>query len=161
MRRSQVLCRIIRRRLLTLIAGFSPALLLMVLTAGCSADHSALKRSPCSSAVIYAIPQSEALALVREATLAVETRYGVSDLAIVEYPPAFPHVYFIPIAGTAASGQKVTGFRFEVWPVARCVRPPCVRPFVDALQAALDATGTATTVTNFQVRPHGEGGGDR
>jgi hypothetical protein len=84
-----VLCRIIRRRLLTLIAGFSPALLLMALTAGCSADHSALKRSPYSSAVIYAIPQSEALALVREATLAVETRYGVSDLAIVEYPARF------------------------------------------------------------------------
>jgi hypothetical protein len=156
-----VLCRL-RHRLVELIAGLSRAAPLIALSiAGCSADHSALKRSSYSSAVIYVIPQSEAWTLVREVSLAVETRYGVNDLAIVEHPPAFPHVYLIPIAGTAASGQQVTGFRFEVWPVARCVRPPCVRPFVDALQAALDATGTATTVTNFQSAPMARVGGNR
>jgi len=80
-------------------------------------------------------------------------------------------LYVIPTAGIGASGQQIDGFRFEIrypsyrggwrrgWmPVQnRLPEGGCEKTLTGALLAALGATGTATSVTNLETRPYGEG----
>lgn len=114
--------------------------LMALLVAGCSTQHSALNPSPDSPAVIYAIPQSQAFAIAHGAILSS--------------------------AGIAASGQQIDGFRFEItyryFRGLRAVYPRlpgggCEKTLIGALHAALEATGTATSVTSLETRPYGEG----
>jgi hypothetical protein len=162
-------------------AGF----LITVLVAGCSTQHPAVKPSPESSAVIYAIPQSQAFAIARGAILSAAPRCGASDVHIdkisrgdgirgyeADYRSWFyrfyipRRLYVVPTAGTAASGQPIDGFRFEITYYyfrglrAVNVRLPgggCEQTLIGDLLAALQATGTATSVTSLQTRPYGEG----
>jgi hypothetical protein len=75
------------------------------------------------------------------------------------------HLYVVPTAGIAASGQQIDGFRFEItfyYGGGRAVYPRlpgggCEKTLISALHAALEATGTATSVTSLETRPHGEG----
>jgi hypothetical protein len=167
---------------------FIVSLVLLIAVAGCSTHHSALKPSPDTPAVIYAIPQSQAFAIAREAVLSATTRCGAESVHIDEisrggeiwiqgyeagYRSSFyrflvvRHLYIIPTTGIAGSGQQIDGFRFEItydlfrhpepWTVFRGQRGGCEKTLVNALQTALDATGTTTTVTNLRVRPYGEG----
>lgn len=79
-------------------------------------------------------------------------------------------LYVIPTAGTAASGQQIDGFRFEItyrpllgwrrgWMPVQTRLPGggCEKTLTGALLAALGATGTATSVTSLAMRPYGEG----
>jgi hypothetical protein len=107
--------------------------LIALLVAGCSTQHSALNPSPGSSAVIYAIPQSQAFAIARGAILSAARHCGADDVHIDEisrgdglrgyeadydswfYRFHIPRsLYVVPAAGTAASGQRIDGFRFEI-----------------------------------------------
>lgn len=75
-------------------------------------------------------------------------------------------LWVVPAAGTGASGQQIDGFRFELsyyWALkAENIRLPgggCQQTLISALHTALEATGTATTVTSLESRPYGEGRG--
>jgi hypothetical protein len=75
-------------------------------------------------------------------------------------------LYVVPAVGIAASGRQIEGFRFEMtyyyYRGLRAVntRLPgggCEKILINGLLAALEATGTATTVTSLETRPYGEG----
>jgi hypothetical protein len=56
--------------------------LIVILVAGCSTQHSALNPSPYSSAVIYAIPQSQAFAIARKAIQSAALLCGADEVHI-------------------------------------------------------------------------------
>jgi hypothetical protein len=108
-------------------------LLVPLLVAGCATPHSALKQNPDSSEIIYAIPQSQAFAIAREAILSAAPLCGADGVQIkkisrgdgirgyeADYEGLFYHffvlrnLYVIPTAGVAASGQQMDGFRFKI-----------------------------------------------
>ncbi len=160
-------------------------LLVALLVVGCSTQHSAVKPSPDNPEVIYAMPQSQAFAIARGAILSSAPRCGADDVHIDEisrgggvqgyeadYESWFNrfwmqrHLWIVPTAGIAASGQQTDGFRFEITyrysKGLRGVYPRlpgggCERTLIGALHAALEATGTATSVTSLAARPYGEG----
>ena len=159
--------------------------LIALIIAGCSTQHSALKPSPDGPEVIYAIPQSQAFAIARGAILSAAPRCGADDVHIdkisrgdglrgyeADYRSSFyrfyvpRRLYVVPAAGIAASGQHIDGFRFEItyyyYRGLRAVntRLPgggCEQTLTSGLVAALQATGTATSVTSLQTRRYGEG----
>jgi hypothetical protein len=159
--------------------------LTVLLVAGCSTSHSALNPSPYKSAVIYVIPQSQAFAIARKAIQSAALLCGADTVHVdkiqrgdglrgyeADYGGAFYHffihrnLYAIPTAGIGASGQHIEGFRFEItydgmmpgyMPIqARLPGGGCQKTLTGALQAALDATGTAAIVTSFETRPYCE-----
>jgi hypothetical protein len=106
---------------------------LVVLVAGCATPHAALKSNPNGPEIIYAIPQSQAFAIAREAILSAAPSCGADGVQIKEirrgdgirgyeadYDSLFyrffiqRHLYVIPTAGSGASGQQIDGFRFEI-----------------------------------------------
>jgi hypothetical protein len=161
-------------------------LLIALLIAGCSTQHSALNPSPDSSAVIYAIPQSQAFAIARGAIQSAAPPCGATDVHIdkisrgdglrgyeADYDSWFYRFYIprrlfvVPAVGIAASGQQIDGFRFEITyyyyrgsPVVNTRLPGggCEKTLISALLASLEATGTATSVTSLETRSYGEGG---
>src|ERR1700739_4053955 len=101
--------------------------------AGCASANSALKPSPESAEVIYAMPQSQAFAIAHEAILLAAPRCGADGVQIKEvsrgdgvrgyeadYEGFFyrffiqRRLYVIPTVGIGASGQQIDGFRFEI-----------------------------------------------
>jgi hypothetical protein len=111
-----------------LIAG-----LVSCVMAGCESANSALKPSPDGPEVIYAVPQSQAFAIAREAILSSASPCGADGVQIKEisrgdgmrgyeadYEGLFyrffilRNLYVIPTAGIGASGQQIDGFRFEM-----------------------------------------------
>jgi hypothetical protein len=159
--------------------------LIALFVAGCSTQHSALNPNPDRPAVIYAIPQSQAFSIARGAIQSAASRCGATDVHIDEisrgdgvrgYEADFEswfyrfymprRLYVVPTDGIAASGQQIDGFRFEITYYyfrglrAEYPRLPgggCEKTLISALLAALEATGTATSVTNSETRPYGEG----
>jgi hypothetical protein len=160
--------------------------LIALIIAGCSTQHSALKPSPDDGPeVIYAIPQSQAFAIAHGAILSSAARCGATDVHIdkisrgdglrgyeADYESWFyrfyipRRLYVVPAAGIAGSGQQIDGFRFEMtyyyYRGLRAVNPRlpgggCEKTLINALLAALQATGTATSVTSLETRPYGEG----
>jgi hypothetical protein len=167
----------------------------LVAVAGDAPHLTALEPSPDTSAVIYAIPQSQAFAIAREAIRSAAARCGVAadevrigevstrgggiGGSILGYWATYRGVnyrffllrqlFVIPTAGTAGSGQQIDGFRFEItsWIRPGSVAGPgaawgaaCEKTLASSLQTALDATGTATTVTSLKLRRYGEGRAD-
>jgi len=160
-------------------------LLVPLLVAGCATPHSALKPNPDGPEVIYAIPQSQAFAIARKAILSAAPLCGADYVHIdkisrgggirgyeADYGGWFYHFYIprrlwvVPTAGIGANGQQIDGFRFEITYYyyrglrAVNVRLPgggCEKTLIGALLAALQGTGTATSVTNLETRPYGEG----
>ena len=159
---------------------------LTLLVAGCATPHSALKPNAGSPGIIYAIPQSQAFAIAREALLSAALPCGADGVHIKEvrrgdgmrgyeadYEGSFyrffilRRLYVIPAAGIGAGGQQIDGFRFEITYFARRRgwvpvqdRLPgggCEKTLVGALVAALGATGTATSVTTLKTRRYGDG----
>jgi hypothetical protein len=158
--------------------------LIALSVAGCSTQYSVRKPSPDSPAVIYAIPQSRAFAIAHGAILSAAPRCGADGVHIEEisrgdglrgyeanydswfYGFYIPRrLYVVPAAGIAASGQQIDGFRFEItyyyYRGRRAVntRLPgggCEKTLTSALLAALQETGTATSVTGLGTRPYGE-----
>jgi hypothetical protein len=159
--------------------------LTVLLVAGCSTRHSDLNPTPYKSAIIYVIPQSQAFAIARKAIQSAAPLCAADTLHVdkiqrgdglrgyeADYGGSFyrffvhRNLYAIPTAGIGASGQQIDGFRFEItydgmmpgyMPIqARLPGGGCQKTLTGALQAALDATGTATTVTSFETRPYGE-----
>jgi hypothetical protein len=113
------------------IAGLICSCLLLV--AGCATPHSALKLNPDSPEIIYAIPQSQAFAIAREAILSAAPSCGADGVQIkdirrgggirgyeADYDSVFyrffiqRHLYVIPTTGIGASGRQIDGFRFEI-----------------------------------------------
>ena len=167
------------------MAFFTARLLVLLLVAGCATPHSALKQNPDSPEIIYAIPQSQAFAIAREAILSAAPLCGADGVQIkkisrgdgirgyeADYDSWFyrfyipRRLYVVPAAGIAASGQQIDGFRFEItyyyYRGLRAVntRLPgggCEKTLISALLASLEATGTATSVTSLETRPYGEG----
>jgi len=161
-------------------------LLIALLIAGCSTQHSALNPSPDSSSVIYAIPQSQAFAIARGAIQSAAPRCGADYLHVDKisrgdglrgyeadysswiyrfYVPR--RLYVVPAVGIAENGQQIDGFRFELTYYyyrglrAVNIRLPgggCEETLISALHTALEATGTANSVTSLETRPYGEGG---
>jgi hypothetical protein len=149
---------------------------------GCASGSRAT--SPYTSAVIYPIPQSQALAIAREAVRSTALRCVASDVHIEgvsgvgirgyegDYRSSFyrflvvRRLWLIRATGITGSGQQIGGFRFKItydlfahpetsldgWPGGQCEKI-----LASTLQTALDATGTATTVTSLRIRPYGEG----
>ena len=159
--------------------------LITLLVTGCATQHSALNPSPDGSAVIYTIPQSQAFAIARGAIQSAALGCGATDVHVdkisrgdglrgyeADFESWFYHYYIprrlfvVPAAGVAASGQQIDGFRFEMnyyyYRGLRAVNPRlpgggCEQTLINALLAALEATGTATSVTSLETRPYGEG----
>jgi hypothetical protein len=159
--------------------------LTVLLVAGCSTQHSALNPNPDSPAVIYAIPQSQAFAIARGAIQSAAPLCGADYLHIdkigrgdglrgyeADYTSWFygsfipRRLWVVPTAGIEASGQQIDGFRFEItyyyYRGLRAVNPRlpgggCEKSLISALHTALEATGTATSVTSLETRPYGEG----
>ena len=159
--------------------------LIALIVAGCATPHSGLNPSPDSPAVIYAIPQSQAFTIAHKAIVSAAPRCGADYLHIDEisrgdglrgyeadYRSWFYRFYIprrlwvVPTAGIEASGQEIDGFRFEITYYyyrglgAENIRLPgggCEKTLISALHTALESTGTATSVTNSETRPYGEG----
>jgi hypothetical protein len=160
-------------------------ILIALIVAGCSTQHSALKPSPDGPEVIYAIPQSQAFAIAHKAILSAAPRCGADYLHIdkisrgdglrgyeADYRSWFYRFYIprrlwvVPTAGIEASGQQIDGFRFEITYYyyrglrAENIRLPgggCEKTLISALHTALEATGTAASVTSLEARSYGEG----
>ena len=156
--------------------------LIALIVAGCSTQHAALNPNPDSPEVIYAISQSQAFAIARGAIQSAALRCGADDVHVdkisrgdglrgyqADYDSWFyrfyipRRLYVVPAAGIAASGEHVDGFRFEItyyyYRGLRTVqlRLPgggCENTLTSALHAALQATGTATSVTGLARRPY-------
>jgi len=159
--------------------------LIALLLTGCATPNLAPKPSPDSPEVIYAIPQSQAFAIARKAILSAAPLCGAEDVHIdkisrgdglrgyeADYDSLFyrfyipRRLYVVPAAGIGASGQQIEGFRFEItywyyrglWAVyPRLPGGGCEKTLISALLSALQATGTATSVTSLARRPYGEG----
>jgi len=156
--------------------------LMALVVVGCSTQHSALNPNPDSPEVIYAIPQSQAFAIARKSIQSAALRCGADDVHVdkitrgdglrgyeADYDSWFyrfyipRRLYVVPAAGIAASGEHVDGFRFEItyyyYRGLRTVSPRlpgggCEKTMMSALHAALQATGTATSVTGLARRPY-------
>ena len=142
--------------------------------------YTALKPSPDRSAVIYAIPQAQAFAMARQAIRTSASSYadyvsidehvghlrGYNVLAENLIAHRFrQQLYVMPVAGAAASGQEIDGFRFEIgsrgpWVLRGSPLQGAVQDclLASTLEAALDATGSAAIVTHLRTRPFVEGG---
>jgi hypothetical protein len=159
--------------------------LIGLVVTGCATPNLAPKLSPDGPEVIYAIPQSQAFAIARKAILSAAPRCGADYLHIdtisrgdgirgyeADYNSWFyrfyipRRLYVVPAAGIAASGQQTDGFHFEItywyyrglWAVyPRLPGGGCEKTLISALHAALEATGTATSVTSLETRPYSEG----
>jgi len=157
-------------------------LLMALVVAGCSTQHSVLKPSPNSAEVIYAVPQSQAFAIARGAIWSAAQRCGAEDVHVdkvsrgdglrgyeADYRSWFyrfyvpRRLYVVPAIGIGASGRQIDGFRFEITYYyyrglrAVNVRLPgggCENTLITALFEALQATGTATSVTSLERRSY-------
>lgn len=159
--------------------------LIGLVVTGCATPNLAPKPSPDGPEVIYAIPQSQAFAIARGAIQSAAPLCGADYLHVDKisrgdglrgyeadygswiYRFYIPRrLYVVPAAGIAANGQQIDGFRFEItyyyYREVRAVniRLPgggCEKTLISALHAALETTGTATSVTSLGTRPYGEG----
>jgi hypothetical protein len=159
--------------------------LIALIVTGCATPHLASKPSPDGPEVIYAIPQTQAFAIARGAIQSAAPRCGADYLHVdkisrgdglrgyeADYRSWFyrfyipRRLYVVPTAGIAENGQQIDGFRFEMTYYyyrglrAVNIRLPgggCEKTLIGALHAALEATGTATSVTSLETRPYGEG----
>lgn len=159
--------------------------LIALFVTGCATSHFAPKPSPDSPEVIYAIPQSQAFAIALGAIQSAASRCGADRVHIEKisrgggirgYEAAYSswiyrfyiprRLWVVPAAGIGASGEQVDGFRFELTYYyyrglrAVNVRLPgggCEQTLISGLLAALQATGTATSVTSVENRPYSEG----
>ena len=160
-------------------------LLIALITAGCSTQHSTLNPSADAPEVIYAIPQSQAFAIALGAIRSAAQRCGADRVHIEKISRgggirgyeadyySWIYRFYIPrrlwvvsAAGIGASGEQIDGFRFEISYYyyrglrAVNVRLPgggCEQTLISGLLAALQTTGTATSVTNLEARPYSEG----
>lgn len=161
------------------------SLLIALSVAGCSTHHSALKPSSDSPKVIYAVPQSEAFAMARQAMVsaprwrtlgeyqitAIHDHDAIHDQLIgyrlvwhgwTYFQTFTQNLYVIPVTGVGAGGQEINGFRFLITAAGPVVGYEFLRgaaqdhSLVKTLNAALDSTETTTLVTNLQVRPYDE-----
>jgi hypothetical protein len=161
------------------------SLLMALLVTGCATTNMAQKPKLDGPEVIYAIPQSQAFAIARGAILSAARLCGADDVHIdtisrgdglrgyeADYDSSFYRFYIprrlwvVPTAGMGASGQQIDGFRFEITYYdyrglrAVNIRLPgggCEKTLIGALHTALEATGTATSVTTLETRPYGGG----
>ena len=159
--------------------------LIALVVTGCATPNLAPKRSADGPEVIYAIPQSQAFAIALGAIQSAASRCGADRVHIekisrgggirgyeAEYSSWIYRFYIprrlwvVPAAGLGASGEQVDGFRFEItyyyYRGLRAVnlRLPgggCEKTLISGLLAALQATGTATSVTSVENRPYSEG----
>lgn len=160
-------------------------LLIALLVAGCSTQHSALQPSPDNPKIIYAMPESEAFAMAYQAMASAPRDYTLGEYRIdaisgqlrgyqlVYHGWAYfrtfkQNLYVIPVAGVGAGGQPIHGFRFQItgpWSGVLGVEYSFVHAAAQdislskTLKAALDSTGTTVLVTNLQVRPYDENRG--
>ena len=157
----------------------SVSILIALLATGCATPSPALKPNSDNPEVIYAIPQSQAFAIAHEAMLSAASHCGATTVHIEDisrgdgirgYKAAYEgwfyrffierRLYVVPTVGVAASGQSLDGFRFEItnyyfkgWrsEYARLPGGGCEKTVISALQAALEATGTAASVTRVEL----------
>jgi hypothetical protein len=164
------------------------AILIAVLVSGCATPNLAPKPSPDGPEIIYAIPESQAFAIAHGAIQSAALSCGADYLHIdkisrgdglrgyeADYGSWFYRFYIprrlwvVPAAGIGANGEQIDGFRFEItyyyYRGLRAVNVRlrgggCEKTLSGALLAALQATGTATSVTSLETRPY-VGGQDR
>lgn len=157
-------------------------LLIALIVAGCSTQNSTLQPSPNRAGVIYTIPQARAFAIARAAIRSAAQPCGAEDVHVDEisrgdglrgyeadyrswfYRFYIPRrLYVVPATGIGASGRQIDGFRFAITYYyyrglrAVNVRLPgggCEKTLIDALLAALQATGTANSVTSLERRSY-------
>ena len=162
-----------------------PAALLVALSlAGCS-THSALKPSLDSPKIIYAVSQAEAFAMAHQAMESAPRRYTLGEYQVsaihdrdamhdrlIGYRLVYhgwshfhsfaQNLYVIPVAGVGEGGQDINGFRYLLTADGPIVGYAFVRgaaqdrSLVEALNAALESTGTTTLVTSLRRRPYDE-----
>ena len=153
-------------------------LLIALLVGGCSTQQSTLKPIYNSPKEIYAVPESEAFAMALQAIMSARPDYNKFDRVDIRemggyfrgyevtyeawsFPRAcfLERLYVIPAAGVAPNGRQTAGFRFVTtgagWPLFRSTEQDT--QLAGTLKAALDATGTITTITNWRVLPYDEG----
>ena len=153
------------------------ALLIPLLTAGCSAQLTTLKPIYHSPAAIYAVPESEAFAMAHQAIISARPDFHFDRVEFREMGGYFrgyevtyqawslpracfmERLYVIPAAGVAPNGRETAGFRFVLtgagWPLFRSTEEDT--QLAGTLKAALDARGTSTTITNWRVLPYDAG----
>jgi len=161
------------------------SLLIALLVAGCASHQSALKPSPDSPRVIYAVPQSEAFAMAHQAMVSAPRGCTLGEYRITAihdhdaihdqligyrlvyhgwyYVHSFTqNLYVIPVAGVGAGGQEINGFRFLITGSGPKVGYAFLRgaaqdsSLAKTLNAALDSTATTSFVTNLRIRPYAE-----
>jgi hypothetical protein len=154
-------------------------LLIALSIAGCSTQYSSQKLTPDSPKVIYALPQSEAFAMARQAMASaprnsmggeyrIDAIHGqLQGYQLIYHGWAYrshfeQKLYVIPVAGIGAGGQEINGFRFHIIGPWSGVGYDFIRAagqdssLTRTLKAALDSTGSTALVTNLQVRPYVE-----
>ena len=151
-------------------------LLIALLLGGCSTQLTTLKPIYRSPAEIYAVPESEAFAMAHQAILSVRPDYQFDRVDVREmsgyfrgyevtyeawsFPRAciIERLYVIPAGGVASNGRETAGFRFVTtgagWPLFRSTEEDT--QLAGTLKAALDATGSITTISNWRLLPYDE-----
>src|SRR5689334_13715054 len=131
--------------------------------AGCTASTTLTRPDQGAGQVIYRISEEKAFTIVLEAYAALLPKQSVDDIVVglrrgYNADQRFAldwyshRVLVIPAIGTDANGNDVHGYWFDIsgsgsMPISGKIKS---REFLRMILASLDATGTATVVTNLR-----------
>lgn len=146
------------KRLLGLVA----AMLMALVAAGCTASTTLARRDQGEGHVIYRVSEEKAFTIALDAYAVLLPKQSVDDVvgprrgytanrrfALHWYSH---QILVIPAVGTDASGSEVHGYWFDIsgsgsMPIRDSIKS---KEFLKRILEALDATGTATVVTNLR-----------
>ena len=148
------------KRLLGLVA----AALMALVAAGCTASTTLVRRDQGEGQVIYRISEEEAFTIVLDAYAVLLPKQSVDDIVdglrrgynadqrFARLNWYSHRVLVIPAVGTDASGSEVHGYWFDIsgrgsMPIIGSIKST---ELLTRILEALDATGTATVVTNLR-----------
>lgn len=147
------------KRLLGLVA----AALMALVAAGCTASTTLVRRDQGEGQVIYRISEEKAFTVALDAYADLLPKQRVDDIvdglrrgynakqrfALIWYSH---RVLVIPAVGTDASGSEVHGYWFDISGSGSMPIPGSIKSneLLTRILEALDATGTATVVTNLR-----------
>ena len=149
---------------MTRLPGFLTAGLIGLLATGCATSSTTLARPDHGEGqVIYRISEAQAFTIVLDAYAALLPKQSMDDIveggrrgynADQRFALDWYHhrVLVVPALGTDANGTEVRGYWFEFSGSGSMIVSGRIKhdDLVQRIQAELDATGTATVVTNLR-----------
>jgi hypothetical protein len=145
------------------LRGLAAAALLALTATGCATSHSTLVRPDQGGAqVIYRISEQQAFTIALEAYAVLTPKQSVDDIVdgnrrgynaderfALDYWSN--RVFVIPAIGTDATGKDVHGYWYDMSGSGTLIPTgPARTKFLRMILSRLDATGTATVVTNVR-----------